>query len=322
MDIGADAADQMLRTGIQITEAAVRLAALGAKNLAALLFALASNPKSKGATTMRRLAKSNQPLTVIPIPRKALFPFSREARRYGVLFAAVRGRNAAKDTVDIVAPANMAAQINHTLENIGYPRDGLEEEVPVPSRRKGLFSGLRTGSIRGNPAAERLEEMGAENLAALVLAMSDDSKQGREQVKQLSALLANKEGVKVYPLPSESAAAVKRQADIFEVTSVSIRARDKDAPYTLIVRAEDQEKMDTILQNLDVTPIAKPEPTAKNNLSREASERESAGRGIGSVERKADRPSIKPKVAAAKNRAAAMRAATQRMRPAPAAERG
>ena len=115
---------------------------------------------------------------------------------------------------------------------------------------------------------------------------------------------------------------VKRQADIFEIANAFTRAKGEDAPYTLIVRAEDQEKMDTILQNLDVTPIAKPEPTAKNNLSHEAFERESVGRGTGSVERKADRPSIKPKVAAAKNRAAAMRAATQRMRPAPAAERG
>lgn len=62
MNIGADAADQMLRTGIQITEAAVRLAALGAKNLAALLFALASNPKSRGAITTRRLVKTGQSL--------------------------------------------------------------------------------------------------------------------------------------------------------------------------------------------------------------------------------------------------------------------
>ena len=57
MSIGADAADQMVREGIQITESAVRLAALGAKNLAALLIALAASPKSRGATTARRLRR-------------------------------------------------------------------------------------------------------------------------------------------------------------------------------------------------------------------------------------------------------------------------
>lgn len=46
MSIGADAADQMVREGIQITESAVRLAALGAKNLAALLIALPPAPKA------------------------------------------------------------------------------------------------------------------------------------------------------------------------------------------------------------------------------------------------------------------------------------
>lgn len=316
MNIGADAADQMLRTGIQITEAAVRLAALGAKNLAALLFALASNPKSRGAITTRRLVKTGQSLLPVPLPNKFKHKFKREARQYGILYAPIHG----KET--ILVPANQAALINQVKENIGCSvMVQGEERQALPVLKSRIF-GRRTGQIRLNPAAERLEEMGAENLAALVLAMSDNSKQGREQAKQLSALLANEEGVKVYPLSPESAAAVKRQADIFEIANAFTRAKGEDAPYTLIVRAEDQEKMDTILQNLDVVPIDKPEPTAKNSLSREPSGKGSAGREIGSVERKADRPSIKPKVAAAKNRAAAMRAATQRMRPAPAAERG
>lgn len=41
MNSGSEAADQMVREGIQITEAAVKLSALGAKNLAAIALALA-----------------------------------------------------------------------------------------------------------------------------------------------------------------------------------------------------------------------------------------------------------------------------------------
>ena len=45
MNSGSEAADQMVREGIQITEAAVKLSALGAKNLAAIALALArDNP--------------------------------------------------------------------------------------------------------------------------------------------------------------------------------------------------------------------------------------------------------------------------------------
>lgn len=51
MNSGSEAADQMVREGIQITEAAVKLSALGAKNLAAIALALArDNPKVRGRT--------------------------------------------------------------------------------------------------------------------------------------------------------------------------------------------------------------------------------------------------------------------------------
>ena len=40
MSVGSDAADQVVRESIQITESAVKLAGLGAKNLAAMVLAL------------------------------------------------------------------------------------------------------------------------------------------------------------------------------------------------------------------------------------------------------------------------------------------
>ena len=40
MRMGGDAADQMVHEGIQVTESAIKLAGLGAKNLVALLLAL------------------------------------------------------------------------------------------------------------------------------------------------------------------------------------------------------------------------------------------------------------------------------------------
>lgn len=315
MSIGADAADQMVREGIQVTEAAIRLAALGAKNLAALLFALASNPKSRGATTARRLVKNGQPLSVIPIPKKDMRKFRWEAKRYGVLYAPIHEFG---KTTNILAPTNQAAQINQVRENIGCPA-GLEQDQPeTPSYRRGLF-GRGAGRVRVNPAAERLEEMGAENLAALVLAMASGGKQDRVELKKLAALLTNKEGVKICHLSPEQYEAVRGQADTFDIPCCGITG--KDGPCTLLVRQEDEKKLDTILRNLDVTPVRRPEPTPKNSSPRAPSERESSERGIGSTECKGDRPSIKPKISEAKNRAAAMRAATQRLRPAPSAQK-
>ena len=49
MNTGGDAADLMVRESIQITESSIKLAGLGAKNLAALLIALAQdNQKLQG----------------------------------------------------------------------------------------------------------------------------------------------------------------------------------------------------------------------------------------------------------------------------------
>lgn len=314
MSIGADAADQMVREGIQITESAVRLAALGAKNLAALLIALAASPKSRGATTARRLVKSGQQLLPVPIPSKYRRKFYREAREYGVLYAPIHGR----DT--ILVPANQAALINQVKENIGCPPVSLNgEQRAEPLPRHGLF-GRRMGAIRSNPAAERLEEMGAENLAALVLAMATGSKKDRAEFKKLVGILTNKEGIKTYTLPPESYAAVREQAATFEVPCCGIAGQDT---HTLIVRQEDGRKLDAILRNLDATPVRGPEPTPKNNFPRALSEQEFSERGTGlQSNMKNDRPSIKPKMSAAKSKAEAIRAATQRLRPAPSTERG
>jgi len=68
MNSGSEAADQMVREGIQITEAAVKLSALGAKNLAAIALALArDNPKVRGRTRLSRLLRDGKELKVFPI---------------------------------------------------------------------------------------------------------------------------------------------------------------------------------------------------------------------------------------------------------------
>ena len=77
MNSGSEAADQMVREGIQITEAAVKLSALGAKNLAAIALALArDNPKVRGRTRLSRLLRDGKELKVFPIQAGDLAEFS------------------------------------------------------------------------------------------------------------------------------------------------------------------------------------------------------------------------------------------------------
>lgn len=57
MEVGGQAADQIVRTEIQLTEEAIKLLASGSKNLAAFLLALAKdNKKVMGKTNMGQAA--------------------------------------------------------------------------------------------------------------------------------------------------------------------------------------------------------------------------------------------------------------------------
>ena len=73
MSTSGETADLMVRESIQITESAVKLAALGAKNLAALLLALANdNQKIAGKTTLRKLLQSGDEIALFSINEKDL----------------------------------------------------------------------------------------------------------------------------------------------------------------------------------------------------------------------------------------------------------
>ena len=70
MNNGGEAADQMVREALQVTEVAIKLSALGIKNALALSLAYAKeNPKVKGKTSLDRLLR-RQGLKLLPCKAK------------------------------------------------------------------------------------------------------------------------------------------------------------------------------------------------------------------------------------------------------------
>lgn len=122
MNNGGDAADQMVREGIQITEEAVKLSALGAKNLAAIALALAKdNPKVRGKTNLDHLLRDGRELKVFPIKTGDLKKFKEQARHYGVLFAAIKDKTSEGELIDVMAKAEDVSKLNRIFERMGYP---------------------------------------------------------------------------------------------------------------------------------------------------------------------------------------------------------
>lgn len=76
MSTNGETADMVVRESIQITESAVKLAGLGAKNLAALLVAVAKdNPKLSGKTGLKRLIQDGEELAIFSVKQEDLRGF-------------------------------------------------------------------------------------------------------------------------------------------------------------------------------------------------------------------------------------------------------
>ena len=128
MSTSGETADLMVKEGIQITESAVKLAGLGAKNLAALLIALANdNQKLAGKTNLKRLIHDGEELTIFSVKKEDLAGFHGEAKRYGVLYYPIVNKVENTGMVEIMAKAKDAKQINRIFERMGYPAPTQED---------------------------------------------------------------------------------------------------------------------------------------------------------------------------------------------------
>ena len=159
MSTSGETADLVVKESIQITESAVKLAGLGAKNLAALLIAIAKdNPKLAGKTGPKQ---------------DDLKGFQMESKRYGVLFYPIVNKVEKTGTVEIMAKAKDAKQINRIFERMGYPApvqsDARKQRPRAPSENsfKERGSGARTSTEMDKPSVrEKVKALKAELEAA------------------------------------------------------------------------------------------------------------------------------------------------------------
>ena len=122
----------MTREAVKLSEEAVKLSALGAKNLAALCLAMAKdNQKLKGKTKLKRLLTEGKELRVFDLKEEDVSAFAKEAKTYGILFSTIRNTKSARDTVDVIVKAEDAARINRIFENMGYavPERAKKENI-------------------------------------------------------------------------------------------------------------------------------------------------------------------------------------------------
>lgn len=122
------AADQVLKMELMLTETAVRLAAKGAVNIAALLVAVLRNEKQiAGKTDIEKIITSGTP-TSFPLAAEKMPDFVKLAKQYGVMCSFIRNPND-PDTVDVVVREEDAKLVNIVRERIGATAEVSEKNA-------------------------------------------------------------------------------------------------------------------------------------------------------------------------------------------------
>ena len=176
MDVSAEAADVVVREGLQATEAAAKLTLEGMKNVAALLLAIAKQDmKVVGETTAKRLARDPAPAVVIPIKAEDKAKFQKLAKDFGVLYFFAQKKGNDSGILNVVSNQNYAALLNAVMEQMGYPipQQAKEEEAPKkatsrapqkkssPERGSGLKASQTTAAAaeKDSPTKKKLDQL-------------------------------------------------------------------------------------------------------------------------------------------------------------------
>ena len=117
MSTSADAADQVVSMSLQGFKVIAEITGAGAKNLATYLYAaLKDQKRTRGKIRLEGLIKSGKELKVFSVKTGDLSRFSSEAKRYGILYCALRDKTDKDGMCDIMVRAEDAGKINRIVE--------------------------------------------------------------------------------------------------------------------------------------------------------------------------------------------------------------
>ena len=163
MEVSGEAADLVMKEGVQISEEAIKLLARGAKNLAALLYALAKDQKKLyGKVNMNRLLSEQRPIEVLPLRTEDFDEFKRRAKKVGLLFSTILGKKGDEPYLEILTNIDHLSQANYILEQMGYQPKQLEDVQPkkeqTPARPEPSLQKQRSGLTQGTTSISSEEK--------------------------------------------------------------------------------------------------------------------------------------------------------------------
>ena len=181
MEVSGEAADLVMKEGVQISEEAIKLLARGAKNLAALLYALAKDQKKLyGKVNMNRLLSEQRPIEVLPLRTEDFDEFKRRAKKVGLLFSTILDKKGEEPYLEILTNIDHLSQANYILEQMGYQPRQLEDAQPkkaqTPARPEPSLQKQRSGLTQGTTLTSNEEKQPVRGRLAALRAAAERTK--------------------------------------------------------------------------------------------------------------------------------------------------
>ena len=160
MNTSGEVADLMAKEAIQMTESAVKLTALGVKNLAAIVMALANDDgKTEGIAKLKQMLKTGKQLCIMQIKETDLKKFNAEAKSYGIMYRPVADKTNDNGLCDIIAFHDDIPRLNYIMEKLGYSATEHEIEPEVPEQAEVTSDNTKDENSKNRPSrAERTNE--------------------------------------------------------------------------------------------------------------------------------------------------------------------
>ncbi len=155
MSQSGDVAETMTRMYLQGFEVGLRATGAGAKEILALILAMAKDKKkTAGKTNLVNMLKSGKELKVFSVRQEDFKKFTEEAKRYGVLYTALINKKAKDGVTDILVKAQDASKINRIVQRFNLARF---DEVAIRGEIQ-KTKDLKTKGVKQKSVEDRVKE--------------------------------------------------------------------------------------------------------------------------------------------------------------------
>lgn len=180
MSQGSDAAEQMVKETMIISETAAKLAGLGAKNLAVLLtLYLREEHPFKGETNLKKLLKEGKEIRVFCLDKDNLAEFKQHAKDYGIVYSALKQKNDESNIIDVLVKAEDTPRVNRILEKMNYPLpedEKISEKIKADEQAKKSVSAVQSEKASSEPS-----------IGSAMPTKNDERRSVRERIDELEA---------------------------------------------------------------------------------------------------------------------------------------